>query len=216
MEMFFKTLLVIHITGGTLGLLAGTVSMIRKKGDKLHRNIGNIFLYGMLAAGATSIALACLHPNYFLLITGIFTLYMCSTGRRYLFLKVRGKPQPFDWALSFAMLVAAIVFVGWGSYVLYKGNNFGIVFIAFGVIGARFVRADLVNYTGRSKLKNYWLTGHLQRMTGAYIASLTAFLAVNGQYMTQWFPDYVLWLLPTLVLLPCIFIWTKKYKVAQQ
>ncbi|HEY6162531.1 MAG TPA: hypothetical protein VI112_14985 [Bacteroidia bacterium] len=213
MEILFKILLGIHITGGTLGLLAGTVSMVRKKGDKLHRSIGNVFLFGMLAAGATSLALSIIHPNYFLLITGVFTLYMASTGRRYLYLKKSGSPQPIDWALTGLMFIAAMVFVICGSFKVSAGDNFGFVFIAFGVIGMRFVKADRSNYTGRSKIKNYWLTGHLQRMTGCYIAALTAFLAVNGAVITQWIPNYVLWLLPTFILVPLIVVWTKKYKV---
>jgi hypothetical protein len=43
-------------------------------------------------------------------------------------------------------------------------------------------------------------------MCGAYIASLTAFLVVNVKIL----PSLIVWLLPTMVITPLIFIWSKK------
>ncbi len=36
-------LLILHITGGTVGLLSGTVAMAEPKGGRLHRSFGNVF-----------------------------------------------------------------------------------------------------------------------------------------------------------------------------
>lgn len=49
MEYIFKLLLALHIMGGSVGLIAGTISIIRKKGDNPHRRIGILFLGGMFA-----------------------------------------------------------------------------------------------------------------------------------------------------------------------
>jgi len=38
----------IHIGAGTLSLFAGTIAMVVKKGSKLHRKAGNIFVVAML------------------------------------------------------------------------------------------------------------------------------------------------------------------------
>ena len=47
MEYIFKLLLALHITGGSAGLIAGTISIIRKKGDNPGQRIGILFLGGM-------------------------------------------------------------------------------------------------------------------------------------------------------------------------
>ena len=51
MELTFKVFLFIHIISGTIGLLSGTLNMINKKGNKLHKQIGLFFFYGMLING---------------------------------------------------------------------------------------------------------------------------------------------------------------------
>jgi hypothetical protein len=211
MEILFKILLLLHIFGGGVGLLSGTINIIRKKGDKKHKLTGKFFLYGMLLSGVSALALSVMHPNYFLFIVGIFTLYMVSTGERYLFLKqlLNGQSPIFlDWILAGSMLVFGIAFIVFGIKIYLQQEKFGLVFLVFGYISLRFVYSDWQNYTGKAKHKNYWLLAHLQRMTGAYIASLTAFLVVN-----KLLPGIIIWLLPTILLTPLIFIWSRKYSI---
>ena len=216
MELIFKIILTLHIIGGALGLITGTINLIRKKGDKNHKFIGKLFVYGMLTAGFSAFALSILHPNYFLFIVGVFTIYLVGTGKRYIYLKMLSidqSPTIIDWILTIGMLVAGFVFVGFGIHHLINGNNFGIVFIVFGVIGLLSVKTDLNNYRGKTKEKNYWLVAHIIRMTGGYIAALTAFLVVNSKLLLATIPPIFLWLLPTMILTPLIIVWVRKYKV---
>ena len=211
MQTLFQIFLVLHITGGAVGLLSGTINIIRKKGDKKHKLVGKFFLYGMLLAGFSALVLSVLHPNYFLFIVGVFTLYMTGTGERYLYLKklLSGqKPILFDWIFAGCMLLFGLAFIAFGIKLFLQQEKFGIVFVVFGFISLRFVYTDWQNYTGKAKEKNYWLLAHLQRMTGAYIASLTAFLVVN-----KILPGIIVWLLPTVILTPLIIVWTRKYRV---
>ena len=215
MELLFRILLVLHITGGSLGLLTGTVSLIRKKGDRPHRITGKVFAYSMLVAGISSLGLASIHPNYFLFIVGVFTIYLVATGYRYLNLKSIGnnqKPKVIDWAITVGMLVAGVAFIGFGIRLLLGGTNFGIVLITFGTLGLRLVRTDFSNYKGKAITKNYWMLAHLQRMTGAYIAAATAFFVVNAKYSPLELHTILIWLLPTIVLTPFIIAWSRKYK----
>jgi uncharacterized membrane protein len=213
MEMLFKVLLMLHIIGGGVGLLSGTINIIRKKGDKKHKLTGKFFLYGMLLSGLSALVLSVMHPNYFLFIVGVFTLYMVGTGERYLFLRQLQNGQSpilLDWLLAGSMLIFGIAFMAFGIKIYLQQEKFGLVFIVFGFISLRFVYTDWQNYTGKIKDKNYWLLAHLQRMTGAYIASLTAFLVVN-----KILPGIIVWLLPTLLLTPLIFSWSKKYQTSK-
>ena len=92
-DSLFSILLFIHVTGGAISLLTGTVNLIRKKGDKIPRKIGKIFTYAMLATGFCSLGLAIIHPNFFLFIVGSFTIYLVGTGSRYIYLKLLGYTQ---------------------------------------------------------------------------------------------------------------------------
>lgn len=212
MDILFKTLLTLHIIAGTIGLTTGTINTICKKGGKAHRLVGQLFLYSMLLVSGTAFVLSVLHPNYFLFIVGVFTLYMVCSGTRYMYLKNLSKgqqPKLVDWLLTGFMLFFGIAFLIFGTYHLAHKNNFGIVFLVFGVIGLRFVRIDFRNFRGKTKVANPWLVTHIQRMMGAYISTLTAFLVVNNKIM----PSYIAWLLPALLLFPLIVIWVRKYKV---
>jgi uncharacterized membrane protein len=214
MELY-TIFLILHIVGGTIGLLSGTINIIRRKGDKYHRLAGKFFFYGMLTAGVFSFALSILHPNYFLFIVGVFTIYMVLTGERYLHLRGLAsgqKPKITDWTLTILMLVAGAAFVVFGIYNLFRKEPFSIPFIVFGILGLRMVSVDYQNYTGKSPLKNAWLVTHLQRMTGAYIAALTAFLSVNVTVL----PPFIIFILPTVLLFPVIYKWTKKFQVKKK
>lgn len=215
LELIFKVLLVIHILAGAIGLITGTLNIARKKGDKLHRNAGLFFLYGMLINGIAGILMTFIHSNLFLLIIGVFSIYMAATGQRYLFLKglLKGqKPKSIDWILSSIMLLFGIGFVVYGILVLFSGNNFGVVLLVFGFISISMVYQDFKNYKGKNSIKNFWLLVHIQRMIGSYIAAATAFLVVNNTIL----PGIVAWLLPTIILTPLIFKWSNKYKIVSK
>ena len=215
MELLFQIILIIHIVSGSLGLLTGTINILQKKGGKRHRQIGRLFIFFMITTGISSILLAILNPNNFLLIVGIFTIYLVGTGDRYMrlrFLGKRQKPIFIDWFLSLGMLLSGIYFVVWGSYQVYQSNSFGIVLIAFGLIGLTNVRIDFRNYAGRQKRKRYWMLVHIGRMVGGYTASLTAFLVVNTQQVPFEINSIILWLGPTVLLTPFSIYWSKPYK----
>ena len=69
-ELIFKILLVIHIIAGSIGLITGTINITRKKGDKLHKNVGLFFLYGMIINGIAGLLMTLIHSNPFLFIVG--------------------------------------------------------------------------------------------------------------------------------------------------
>lgn len=209
MGKLFSLLLMLHIAGGSISLLAGTFVICSKKGNRLHKQMGKVFAYSLLVSSTIALLMAIIHPGLFLFIVGIFTLYLIGTGLRYL--KYRQKkhfPQITDWLLMIGMGLFSAGFLMYGITLLFDGRLFGIVLLGFGIISSLFVRTDLsVLRNQAQKYKNFWLLLHLQRMTGAYIASLTAFLVVNNHYL----PGILIWLLPTLLLTPFIVVWSLRY-----
>ena len=212
MQQLFTILLFIHIFFGCVGLLTGTLNSIRKKGTKPHFLVGKIFVVSMLINAVAGFIMSVMHSIPFLLIIAVFSFYMVGTGHRILSLKntaTQGKPLAVDYFLSYLMLFFGTSFVAYGSYIVYHKNSFGIVLLVFGIISLLMVRSDFKIYAGRSKYKNYWLLIHLQRMVGAYIAAVTAFLVTNDYFKL----GVILWLLPTVILTPLIFRWSRQKAV---
>ncbi|HXS22060.1 MAG TPA: hypothetical protein VN735_12570 [Steroidobacteraceae bacterium] len=73
--------LVLHVTGGTVGLLAGTVAVLARKGARLHRVAGTVFFVSMLVmagfADYLGLVLPDQLPNFFV---GTFAIYLVATA----------------------------------------------------------------------------------------------------------------------------------------
>jgi uncharacterized membrane protein len=196
--MLFKIVLVLHILSGFTSLLLGTVVLIRKKGDRIHKRIGLIFTAAMVSTGLCAFYLSYVHPNLFLFIVGVFTIYLAVSGYRMIQLKnahLGQKPQLGDALLTIAMLICSALFYYIGiRYVLAK-QVFGIVFLLFGSASLRLCYIEYKAYTGKVTDTLYGLKNHIGRMTGAYIAAFTAFIVVNNTFL----PDVVAWSLPGII-----------------
>ena len=210
----YSLFLALHIFFGSIGLFSGSLNLFFKKGGKRHRRIGRIFVFSMIATSIFALILSILKFNFFLLIIGIFTIYLVGTGQRYLFLKKLNqdeKPKLIDWILTGGMGVVGIVFMGWGIFLLSNEKSMGWALLLFGLIGLLSVRKDIENYSGKSKKRQYWLRAHIARIVGAYIASMTAFLVVNQSVFPNFIPEVIYWILPTFVLTPLIVYWIRKF-----
>jgi uncharacterized membrane protein len=211
-ENFFSLLLFGHIVGGTIGLLCGILIFVLRKGSKSHGNLGKLFIVGMLSAGFTSLLMAVIHPNTFLFMVGVFTIYLVGTGARFIFTKSPSANQAIDRFLQLGMIASGLALIYQGFREIITGNSFGSVFIVFASIGLVMVWQDF--QTGKKEIqdKKAYIRLHLQRLGGGFIASMTAFLVVNVRELPEWFPLWALWLFPTLLLSPLISFWSKKYK----
>jgi hypothetical protein len=92
----------LHIAGGTVGLLAGLVAVSARKGARVHRAAGTVFLVSMLVmallADYLAVAIPEQIPNLFI---GTFTLYLVATG----WLTARRQPGSIGSAERVALLV---------------------------------------------------------------------------------------------------------------
>jgi hypothetical protein len=72
---------VLHIGGGVVGLVSGTVAAFARKGGALHRRAGSIFVVSMLVMGVFAIYLAVAEPNQLTnVFIGTFAIYLVSTA----------------------------------------------------------------------------------------------------------------------------------------
>lgn len=73
-------ILMVHISGGTLGLISGAAAMSFRKGSRRHALAGKVFVWSMLAMAAGAIPLAIQKHEAGNVIGGIFTFYLILTG----------------------------------------------------------------------------------------------------------------------------------------
>jgi len=198
----------LHIATGTVAVLAGLTAMATTKGGRRHRQAGTAFVAAMAAVVATTVLLAALDPTrfrLFLVLVAVFSGYLAFSGYRVL---ARKRPAdtaaPVDWAAAVLVVAACLAMGGWGVAWLLGGTTFGVVLVVFGGIGLGFGLVDLRAF--RSDGTGAWVVTHLQRMVGAFIATVSAVSAVNLAALGP-----VAWLWPTAALTPLIVYWSRKY-----
>ena len=107
------TLLPIHIIAGVIGLVSGAVALSARKGAKLHRMGGMIFVYAMMVVAITGTVMGLLLSEMAAVLPGALTFYLVLTS----FLTVR-RPVvlKIPWIDLGAMLVGLTVSIASFSY----------------------------------------------------------------------------------------------------
>lgn len=96
--MAYSPILLVHIAGGTVGLLSGTAAMLFRKGSARHALAGRIFVVAMLTMASFAAYLAVVRHQPSNIGGGIFTFYLILTA--WLTARRRdGETQRLDWFL---------------------------------------------------------------------------------------------------------------------
>ncbi len=211
MENSIKILIYIHAFFGGLGLTTGTLSLLVKKGAKAHKLFGKLFSIGMLTSSAISLPISWLpnHKNILLFLIGLFTIYLVISGNQILNFKSKDKKSvsTSDKLLSGSMFIASLFMLIIGIYGLINHNQKHILFTFFGIIGLTLTIKDFIFFKNFSNLENKYLSNHIGKMVGAFIASITAFI-VAGIGMS----NLISWTLPSVIGTIYIIYWRKKVK----
>ena len=200
----------LHIVAGFIGFFVAPVALAVRKGGVAHRRWGQVFFWAMVVAGLTAVLNASFKGMTFLLLTGIFSLYLAAFGYRSLYQKhlAVGRDQGaraalFDWLLAGAGL---LVFSGTLGYGALTGL---IPAIVFGLIGVLTTGRQLAAFRQRGPWPaGQWLLNHMSGFVGAYIAAVSAFSATSLHFIPG--PWNFLW--PTLVMVPPLAWASRRYK----
>jgi len=209
LEQTAQLLIIIHATLGGIALLAGAVALAAKKGRLIHRRAGLLFFYTMLASVVLAVIIAVLpkHKSPFLFAIGIFSAYLLLSGYGNLKYKRAKQVARSDKVISWGMIVAG---VGMLTYSLAISPTVNYVLIVFAILGMWLAIGDIRLYAKIDQLRKTWLRQHLSRMTGGYIASLTAFLVVN-----ELIPGLWAWFAPTVLGTIFIAYWVRKVRLGK-
>jgi len=80
--MHYSPLLILHICGGTVGLLSGTTAMTFRKGSRWHGMAGNVFFVSMLTMSSAGAYMATVKQQTGNIIGGVLTFYLVATAWR--------------------------------------------------------------------------------------------------------------------------------------
>lgn len=211
MEPLIQVLIYTHAFMGGLGLLSGAVSIMTQKGGRYHKKSGKLFSFTMIFSALISLIVARMpgHENLFLFLIGIFTIYMILAGNRALTFKRSKKKEAdlVDKAISGGMFLASLAMLGLGIAGFFFSITNSILYLFFGFFGAFMSLKDFQTFKSYKTDKNAWIVSHIGRMTGAFIASVTAFLVAGLQISTL-----AVWISPTIVGTIYIIYWSRKYR----
>lgn len=198
MEKIILFFLWLHIASGTLALLSAPFAVLLRKQTPKHRIAGKIYFYSMLFVVISAIIISLYKSIPFLLMVAVFSFYAIWDARRALALKQLHKtqqPKWYDWAVGIFTFCFNIGLVIFGVLNIRNGNGIGWVATVFGIIGIASVFQSLRKFIKRPTDPKHWLYTHVSGMLAGYIATVTAFMAVNINFL----PALVVWLAPTVI-----------------
>ena len=232
--LLFDALILIHVATGFVGLAAFWVPVFARKGGRAHVRAGRVYAYCAYvvtlsavtaAAGrivsyqVQGIGIAEQPERYGFAVLlgylGVVTFVMVRQGLRVL--ATRRAPEklrtPAHEALAWASISGSVIVVGFG---LAAWSDVSPILLGMSPIGL---------FTGRNMLRLMrdpggrrmgWLYSHLASMLGGGIAFHTAFIVFGAQRLWAYEIEgplaIVPWILPTVVGVPAIALWTRHYR----
>jgi fluoride ion exporter CrcB/FEX len=207
-------LLYLHAFAGTLALVIAPLAMLASKGSDAHRRWGKVFFYAMSVVVVTAIIAGIVRPNILMALVALFSFHMLASGYRALYLKrlhEGQRMQRWDFILqgSAAVINGALFLWGLINLTMGRRDSASIIFFVFGSVGLFMVWRNVHQFYKRSVDKREWLYMHMTGFLGGYIATVSAFSAVN-LHMIQ--PIWLQWLWPTIIGSPLIAYWISYYR----
>lgn len=215
-ESIYAIVLKMHALAGGLALFVAPLAMLVKKGDKWHRIWGKVYVWSMVGVVITVLFASWFRYNPFMILIGIFSLYLVLNGYRALYMKKLSQGQCAGRMDMLLHGIAGVVNFGlliWSFATIMHGgfSAMRIVLLVFGSIGSLFVFLNVRKFFKRRMHKQDWWFTHMGGMLGGYIATLTAFSVVNFGFIPDEF-EIVKWLWPSIVGTPVIIIWIGHYR----
>jgi len=184
--MAYPPLLMVHIAGGTVGLVSGTAAIVFRKGSPRHVLAGKIFVAAMLCMSASATYLAIVKNQVGNIEGGIFAFYLVLTA--WLTARRRdGEKRRFDWVLLLIPTVLGglmwvggvrLIRAGLGSF---DGVPVGMIFF-MGTVMLLAATGDVRMLLGGGVAGTRRIARHLWRMCfGLFAAAGSFFMGPNNR-----------------------------------
>lgn len=209
MEQLFAPTLALHIACGLAAAAVGLAPILTRKGSRLHRLSGGVFVVVMGVMLAAAWVMTALHFNaYFTALSATASLGLFS-GYRVLRRKRPDRdPGQRATALDWATTLAVVAIGAWVLALLLAGDSDAPRAPAIALVWGAFLMGgwDLWRFARPGDWPfspDLWTYEHLMKMLGAYGAVLSAF---SGNFLT-FLPTPWSQLWPTLLFQPMAVTW---------
>lgn len=210
-ESEMTPLVVAHISGGAIGILAGLTALFSRKGAIVHRTAGTVFFISMTIGAASAAYLAYRNAEFINSIGGVLTLYFLATA--YVAAKrADGKVGAFEIVACLLATSGAAI----GFYATFdaaqKGNAFlgGIPGYGFSGVVALCALFDFSVIVRRGLSGKQRIARHLWRMHLAFFVAAGSFfpgqLHLFPEYIREIRPIIILFI-PPLTIFALMFFW---------
>ena len=202
-----KPLLYLHILAGFISLAIAYVLLFIKKGNKRHKKLGMIYVYGMTTIFVTAIPLSLLGEfNPFLFVIAIFSFYLAFSGYR------QGRDRngargQIDKVLGVFITATSILFYSMAMSLYLIEDSMWITSVVFGSIALGMGINDFRRMKIDERPDFYDRTNlHLNLMLAGTIATTTAFIVTLNPFSIDWLN----WVAPTIVGTPIIIYFSRR------
>ena len=159
----------------------------------------------MVAIFLTAIPMSIIGSNIFLFLIAVFSFYLAFSGMRFARNR-KGVATTLDWvAVSLMILSGAGMWILAGIYFTNNDSQY-IPLLVFGFLALFLGYGDYSSHKNKTATGKERLAKDLTNMLGGTIAAITAVLVVNPPSDPEW----VWWVLPTVLVTPVIVRWNKK------
>ncbi|MBI1339656.1 DUF2306 domain-containing protein [bacterium] len=108
-----SAIMLVHISTGTLAILAATVALLAPKGRPVHRVAGAVFTLTMLMMAVAGAWIAFVKPMLISVVAGLFTLYLVATG--WMTVRIASHHQRIATGVAALCALAVGGLSGWGA-----------------------------------------------------------------------------------------------------
>lgn len=208
-KLIFSPALAVHVTVGLMLVVVGVIPILSRKGGRLHRWSGRLFVVLMsVLLAAAWIMTALRFSAYFAALSATATITLFSgvrvLGRKRPDLDPLQRATPLDWIATLAVLAIG----AWVLLLAAQGRTGGKSAVSAALIYAAFAYGgwDLWRFsrpTAWPFSPCLWRYEHVLKMLSAYGAVISAF---SGNFLS-FLPTPWSQLWPTLLFQPMAVIW---------
>lgn len=221
MELIFQIFRLLHIIAGFAALFTFWIPIITKKGRKLHKRSGWVYVYAMIIVSISAFYMGVYRIFFdpqktqetsafalFLLFIAILSSATAWYGIRVLRFKRRQQRHTNvqDILFPIVLLLSGLSISIYGfiiDFALLK--YFSLLGIFLGII-------HLMYWLSRPKANMHWLVEHIIGMLSCSISTITAFVVFGApRLLNVESVSLIIWFLPTIIIVPLIIGFSTYY-----
>jgi hypothetical protein len=208
-----ESILILHISAASVGLLSGAAALLLRNGGRLHRMAGNVFFVSMLTMSGIGACVAPFlpQPQWGSVVGGVFTFYLVATS----WVTVRRNDGSVGLFEIGALLAASSVAIAGVTFGLQAVNNpaglFAGVppppFFVFAAVAALAAALDLRMIVRGGVFGAQRIVRHLWRMCVALLITAVSFFLGQQQVLPAFLRGSPLLFVPEIAVLGVLIFW---------